>query len=165
MMVDDEARNRSKEATRKHIDKVRSLILKVTSELNERGRTHDLSKLEEPELSLFAEWGPKVKFMEYGSQEYKEALEKMGEVLQHHYEHNRHHPEHHGEAGVDGMNLVDLIEMVCDWMASSQRAKDGDFMASLEHNRKRFNLTPQLVRIIANTAELLEGPSSSPNKA
>jgi hypothetical protein len=35
----------------------------------------------------------------------------MGDGLKHHYAHNRHHPEFFGEDGVDGMSLVDVIEM------------------------------------------------------
>lgn len=133
----------------------------MAAALNNRGENHDASKLEDPELSLFAEWGPKLSGMEYGSDEYKSALGKMGEALQHHYQHNSHHPEHHGEAGVDGMNLIDLIEMTCDWKASTSRVKDGDFMKSLETNRKRFGLSPQLTRIISNTAAFFE-PSDEP---
>lgn len=94
--------------------------------------------------------------MEYGSEQYKDALEKMGEALQHHYEHNRHHPEHFID-GVDGMTLIDLIEMACDWYASSLRMKDGDFLKALEVQKKRFNLDTQLVTILANTIVFFKG--------
>jgi hypothetical protein len=156
MAIDDAARNKARIETEEHIFKVRALMLKVSAALSNRGRRHDASKLEQPELDLFAEWGPKLKEMEYGTDEYKAALAEMGKALEHHYEHNRHHPEHYGEKGVDGMDLIDLIEMVCDWRAASERMKNGDFLGSLEHNRKRFSLSPQLVRIIANTADFFE---------
>jgi hypothetical protein len=156
MATDDAAREVSKQATNSHRFTVRALLSKVAAALTNRGEKHDLSKLEDPELSLFAEWGPKLSSMKYGSPAYNDALKQMGSALRHHYDHNSHHPEHHGESGVDGMDLIDLMEMVCDWKASTLRVKDGDFMKSLETNRKRFNLSPQLTRIIANTAALFE---------
>jgi len=155
MAVDDAARNASMQATQDHRFHVRAFMLKLVAELRNRADLHDESKLEQPELDLFAEWGPKLGQMEYGSDEYKAALKEMGVALDHHYKHNRHHPEHH-ENGVDGMNLLDLIEMIVDWKASTMRVKDGNFMESLEMNRKRFNLSPQLTRIIANTADFFE---------
>jgi hypothetical protein len=37
----------------------------------------------------------------------------MAPALKHHYENNRHHPEHF-KNNIDDMNLIDLIEMLCD---------------------------------------------------
>jgi hypothetical protein len=59
----------------------------------------------------------------------------MGDGLKHHYSHNRHHPEFFGEDGVDGMTLVDLIEMLADWKAATERHDDGDLAKSLEIHR------------------------------
>lgn len=142
---------RSKLYSVEHARKVTFYLSEVAEALTERGEVHDISKTEEPELSMFSIWGPRLAQLEYGTKEYGEALEKMGEALQHHYRNNRHHPEAH-ERGVDGMTLVDLVEMVCDWRAACQRTKNGDFFVSLAHNAKRFNISPQLVNIIANTA-------------
>lgn len=77
-----------------HKSVVAAVIRAVIEELSHRAKVHDDSKLESPELEIFAEFGPKLKQMQYGSDEYKEALEKMGTALQHHYANNRHHPEH-----------------------------------------------------------------------
>ena len=159
--VDDAARDASIQATKDHRFQVRAIMLKVIADLRNRAEHHDDSKLEQPELDLFAEWGPKLGQMEYDSDEYRAALAEMGVALKHHYEHNSHHPEHFEGAGVDGMNLLDIIEMVCDWKASTMRVQNGNFIESLEKNRKRFKLSPQLVRIIANTADFFE-PSGEP---
>lgn len=156
MSIDDAARDASKLATEEHRIQVRRLIKMVVTALEERAQHHDDSKLEQPELDLFAEWGPKLGEVEYGSHEYKRALEKMGVALKHHYEHNRHHPEYYLR-GVDDMTIVDLVEMVCDWKASTLRLVNGSFVGSLEINRKRFNLSCQLVHILENTAVLFEG--------
>ena len=34
--------------------------------------------------------------------------------------------------GVAGMDILDLVEMLCDWKAASERTKDGDFQKSIE---------------------------------
>jgi hypothetical protein len=113
---------------------------------------HDASKLQEPEKSIFDEWTPRLKEVEFGSDEYKAALAGMGDALKHHYENNRHHPEHF-ENGVTGMNLLDVIEMVCDWKAAA-------FMkgqtVNLDILQERFGLSDQLRSIIANTLEILD---------
>lgn len=53
--------------------------------------------------------------------------------------------------GVEGMTLIDLIEMLCDWKAASERHKDGDIMRSIEINAKRFSISDQLKTILQNT--------------
>ena len=136
-----------------HKNKVKENILRIVEGLLYRAETHDDSKLKEPELSIFAEWGPKLSKMEYGSDEYKEALAKMGEGLKHHYEENLHHPEHF-ENGIRGMDIVDVVEMICDWKAASERMKTGDFKSSLEYNRKRFEFGEELEDIFRNTDRL-----------
>jgi len=37
------------------------------------------------------------------------------------------------------MNLIDLIEMVCDWKAASLRMKDGDFLKYVSRSRKNVS--------------------------
>ena len=74
----------------------------------------------------------------------------MAPFLDHHYKHNRHHPEHH-EDGVFGMNLIDIVEMFCDWAAATMRHSDGDLARSIEINTERFDLDPQLTAIFQNT--------------
>ena len=70
--------------------------------------------------------------------------------LQHHYRHNAHHPEHY-EDGVAGMDLLDLVEMFCDWKAASERnPKDG---VRLDHNARVYAIAPQLAQVLANTLE------------
>jgi len=146
---------RTNEETRKHIINVAGLLQSIAYELCNRALKHDASKLVPPEVSVFTEYTPKLKGTTYGSEEYKKCLSEMGKGLRHHYDNNRHHPEHF-EDGVEDMNLVDLIEMVCDWKAASFRHNDGDFIASVEHNEIRFGLGYDLVQIIKNTADLLD---------
>jgi hypothetical protein len=135
-----------------HKAAVEDLLMDVAACLEFRARGHDDSKLEEPEKSMFDQWVPELKARQFGSPEYMDALREMGEGLKHHYKNNRHHPEYH-ELGISGMNLLDLIEMVCDWCASAN-AKGNK--TDITYQQKRFNLDPQLVSIIENTIKILE---------
>jgi len=141
--------------TQAHIEKVRKYIRFFTDKLTTRGELHDLSKMDSPEIELFAEHTDKLNQIEYGSDEYKAELEALKPALEHHYSHNRHHPEYHKE-GISGMNLLDVTEMLCDWKASSERQKNGNLLKSIEINAERFNIDKQLMQILINTAQLLE---------
>ena len=55
--------------------------------------------------------------------------------------------------GVEGMTLIDLMEMLCDWKAASERHADGDVLKSIGMNQKRFNVSPQLQAILLNSAK------------
>ena len=138
--------------TMRHIERVRNLLNKFAFELIWRGQEHDQSKLESPEVEVFTEYTPKLAGTTYGSQEYNEFRRVMDTALQHHYANNRHHPEHH-KNGVNDMTLVDIVEMLMDWKAASERHNDGNILKSIEKNADRFGLSPQLVRILENTAK------------
>lgn len=140
--------------TMHHINTVQSLLHKIVKELLDRADVHDQSKLSSPEVELFAEWTPKLAKSTYGSPEYEGFRKAMGPALDHHYAKNRHHPEHFKE-GVNDMSLVDLIEMFCDWKAATMRHNDGNIRKSIAHNADRFGLSPQLVRILENSVDLV----------
>lgn len=135
-----------------HIALVAQKLERVVQALRARGSVHDASKLVSPEKEMFDCFRPKLDTMSIESDEYKQALVEMGEALQHHYEHNSHHPEHFPD-GVNGMNLIDVVEMVCDWAAAAQRKGE---VVNLDWARSRFGLAPQTESIIANTLLWLE---------
>lgn len=60
---------------------------------------------------------------------------------------------------VNDMNLVDLVEMFCDWKAAGERHHNGNILKSIEVNAGRFHISPQLRRVLENTAKLLDGAS------
>lgn len=144
----------SRTATLCHIQEVRKLLATVTAALKNRAKTHDLTKLESPEKEVFDEYTPKLKASTYGSDEYREFLKGMKVGLDHHYANNRHHPEHFAE-GIRGMNLIDVIEMLCDWKAATLRHADGDLRKSIEINQKRFGYSDELKTLLVNTAVYL----------
>lgn len=140
--------------THEHIAKVRANVLQCAAELLERAHVHDQSKLEEPELSVFNEFTPKLADSTYGSDEYKGFLEQMGVGLRHHYGVNDHHPEHF-ERGVRDMNLLQVLEMLCDWKAATERHADGDLDRSITQNAERFGYGPEFEELLRNTAHWL----------
>ena len=142
-------------ATMRHIERVRNLLNLFAVGLLKRGEAHDQSKLDPPEVSAFAEFTPKLAASTYGSPEYESFRKAMGPALDHHYAKNSHHPEHHKE-GVNDMDLLDLVEMFCDWKAAGERHNNGNILKSIATNADRFSLSPQLVRILENTAKMFD---------
>lgn len=142
----------SKPDTLKHISLVQSYLHIVADWLIQRSERHDASKLISPEKEMFDVFRPKLDTMDVNSAEYKQALIEMGDALQHHYQMNSHHPEHYPN-GIAGMNLLDVIEMVCDWKAAADKKGQS---VSMEWARKRFKIDPQLENIISNTLDLLK---------
>jgi hypothetical protein len=136
--------------TLSHIKEDTDNLLGCLNIILERIKFHDKSKLDNPEKQIFDEFTPKLKNTTYGSENYKDNLEKMGEALNHHYENNSHHPEHYSN-GINGMNLFDILEMLMDWLAATKRHKDGNIMESLKINKERFNISDQLFDILHNT--------------
>lgn len=133
-----------------HIKRVSELLNKFATDLIERGNHHDDSKLVSPEKELFDELTPLLSSLKYGTPEYQESLDRLKPALDHHYANNSHHPQFY-KNGIDGMNLLDLVEMFFDWKAATERTKDGDIRKSIEINSTRFNISPQLVSIFVNT--------------
>jgi len=148
--------------TTRHIGRVREILSAVAERLENRGLGHDRSKLEEPEKSAFDEFTPKLRGSTYGSMEYQGFLADMKPALDHHYEANRHHPEHFS-AGISGMTLIDLVEMLADWKAASERHSAGDVLKSIEINARRFEIVNQLREILTNTAKALWPPETTKN--
>lgn len=138
-----------------HIASVASKINKISAMLYDRGVNHDLSKTQPPELDIFAEYTPKLKGTTYGSDIYNDYLKEMGVALRHHYKASSHHPEHFTD-GVQDMNLVDIVEMFCDWLAATERHDDGDILRSITINQDRFDMSDDLAQIFRNTVKLFK---------
>lgn len=141
--------------TMRHIETVRNYLNAVIAEFMSRAEKHDQSKLCPPEVEIIEKFTPKLRDSTYGSPEYLEFLIEMKPAIQHHYAMNRHHPEHFPN-GIHGMNLLDLLEMLCDWKASAMRHRDGDLRASLDLNQSRFGFSDELKGLLLNTVEMIE---------
>ena len=137
--------------THKHVRTVQKNLHLFIQDLIHRSQIHDDSKFEEPELSIFASNGHKLKSTSYGTPEYEALLNETRPAITHHYSLNRHHPEYH-KNGINDMNLVDLLELLADWKAAGERNKDGNINKSISVNTSRFDISPQLRKILENTA-------------
>lgn len=137
--------------TKEHILEVQSNLYDVIMIIERRLRFHDASKLVAPEKEMFDEFTLELRDLTYGGEAYKDCREEMmGQALGHHYENNPHHPEHFPN-GIEGMSLLDLIEMLADWAAAVKRHADGDLMESITFNTGRFGMSEQLAKIMENT--------------
>jgi hypothetical protein len=144
------------EDTLQHKKMITDLMSQVITELLYRAAVHDNAKMEEPELSLFDTYTPKLSKSTYGSEEYKTFLEGLKPALNHHYSRYRHHPEHF-KNGCRDMNILDVIEMLVDWKAATLRHNDGNILKSLEINRTRFSLDEvSLYDILMNSLSFFE---------
>jgi len=141
--------------TYKHIDVVIRLLVGMQAEIGKRIISHDRSKLADPELQTFTEFTPKLKDSTYGSEEYKGFLKAMAPALAHHYANNRHHAEFFPN-GMRGMTLIDLLEMIVDWRASTMRHASGDIMKSIEINQERFGYSDDIKSLLINTITVLD---------
>jgi len=144
-----------------HIRRVQELLDEAVANLLRRARQHDATKLCDPEAFVFAEFTSRLKGCTYGSEEYKSFLASMKPALDHHYSHNRHHPEHWPD-GIKQMTLLDLLEMLCDWKAATERHADGSIEKSLDINKGRFGYGDELDSILRNTVLELWAPHRLP---
>ncbi len=139
----------SRADTLAHIQAVRDNLETFVAALLARGRVHDASKLEAEEKPVFDRVFPLLEGVEYGSAQWDAVIEQARPALAHHYRCNSHHPEYYGNEGIAGMDLIDLVEMLCDWIAAAKRnPADG---VKLSHNVELFGIDRQLAAILANT--------------
>lgn len=138
--------------THRHIRRVQGFLGVLAGDLIDRAALHDASKLESPEREVFEEYTPKLCGCTYGSEEYKGYLAAMKPALDHHYAENSHHPEHYPN-GIRGMTLLDVVEMLADWKAATERHADGSLLKSIEINQGRFGYSDDLKAILLNTAK------------
>lgn len=146
----------SKQDTLDHIQAVDKNLQEFMVRLAERAILHDASKLQEPEKNIYDTVKPRIAEVEiefgYGSPEYEAMVKELNPAFQVHFQKNRHHPEFH-ENGVNGMTLVDLVEMISDWKAAAGRYGKP---VNLEANKKRFGLSDQLYEILQNTIKEMD---------
>ena len=136
--------------TLEHIHKVQKMLNICMTNIQERLVSHDRSKIFSQELAGFATLDTDISDVTFGSSEYEKVLEQLRDTLDHHYRENSHHPEHF-KNGINEMNLLDLLEMTVDWIASAERSNNGNVMTSLPFQKKRYEISDQLFDIIKNT--------------
>lgn len=146
--------------TLEHIRNVQTLLRTCITRLMVRGIGHDKSKFWHDEWPAFLKHTKNLSGLTYGSDEYKATLIEMRPALENHYRLNRHHPEYHPN-GIREMTLLDLLEMLCDWIAATKRHKDGDISKSIEFNQNRFGYSDELKQILLSTVREITGPPNN----
>lgn len=137
--------------TLRHIRRVQQLLEAFAAELVKRGQDHDRSKLGPVEKPV-RDANPPDYSTVFGSQRARELSQALRPAIEHHHKVNSHHPEFYGAHGIAGMDLVDLVEMFLDWKAAGEPYPADNIARSLEINRERYGLEPQLLAILTNTA-------------
>ena len=138
-------------STLEHKLRVADLMIEVVTQLQKRAVHHDDSKFSEKEFDSFARVTPLLAETTYGSKEYRANLDLIRPAIDAHQSSNRHHPEFHAN-GFSGMTLVDVLEMLCDWKAASERHNDGEILRSIHINKERFGYGDDVERLLMNTA-------------
>ena len=137
--------------TQEHINRVASLIDEFVAQLEDRADNHDESKflpIEAGPLQEMQDLIDKEGPAPYGTEEYRRRTALLGPMLEHHYKNNRHHPEHFPN-GMKGMTLVDVVEMLCDWKAASERG--GESRINLSYSAQKYGIDPMMLSILQNT--------------
>lgn len=126
-----------------HINRVQNWINRFTGILFNRGKVHDKSKLNEPEFSMWKKMDEEPRY-KYGTKEYNEKINRYKEVFNLHYQQNRHHPEH-WSSFYSEMDLIDVIEMLCDWLGYKDdiTIKEAEELVNIQCKRYGFNSTFQ----------------------
>jgi hypothetical protein len=119
------------------------------SVLATRGANHDSSKLKEPEYSGWLAMDKEPRYP-YGSRKYYDKMFRYKEVLEHHYSINSHHPEHFEDPS-NQMDLIDLIEMLCDWFSYSNDISWLEGYNTINSQCARFKLNDTIKHLLLNT--------------
>lgn len=144
---------RVKEIIYEHRLRVAKYLTRIVNDITARAVTHDDSKLTADELGPYSEVVGEFDQHPYGTPGYDAAKQKIRPAIEHHYANNRHHPEHF-ECGVNDMNLVDILEMLCDWKSATQNHKEtGTIEQSIQIGIEKYGISPQLAQIMRNTAK------------
>jgi hypothetical protein len=141
-----------------HRADVRANIDVFRDELGERAHKHDMSKFGDEEFYALADILKMVKRdgkVDFGTPEYERRKALIEPMTRAHYAHpdNKHHPEHFAD-GVSAMDLIDLVEMFCDWKAAGE-ARNASGKMSLEGAMTKYHFSSQLKDIFRNTARNL----------
>lgn len=137
-----------------HKARVAKHLHNAAIELIKRAIVHDNSKFSPEEYEAYEAAFSELQKYAYGSDEFKAALATIQPAIQHHYAVNSHHPEHF-ENGINDMTLVQLIEMLCDWKAASERSQT-DRQKGMLINKGRFGIGDQLFGILQRTLIAME---------
>ena len=142
-----------------HKNKISNILSTLMNSMIYRSKFHDSSKLSDEELPRYLSVIPELSKCKYGSEEYDEVKKHLGKALEHHYLFNNHHMEYFNNTITisNGMNLLDLLEMISDWIASASRnAKSKeDILNSIQLNINKYKFSTDLSTLIISTTNFI----------
>ena len=130
------------------------MVAQVRANLEQRGISHDRSKFLADEFDAFVQTRPRFRSANYGSPEYRACVDEIRPAIERHYARNRHHPDYYSQ-GVAGMSLIDLLEMLADWKAASDRNPNLTFADSLPKAYEKHGISEPMQRHIEQTLQEL----------
>lgn len=156
---------KTKSYIRGHINRVRKWMSAFIAALENRSATHDQSKLEENEILGWIQMDQEPRY-DYGTLEYTSKKERYSWLFDKHYAANRHHPEYfeiHKNKEAE-MDLIDLIEMICDWVSYKDDIRYTEASKLVEVQCDRFGFSEELKQLMINTIRnnFIEIPGEEP---
>jgi len=136
-----------------HRQSVKLGLQRISDILVNRGDLHDIDKFEEAMFEDFYLNIPKFTNVSFGEIEWENAMESI-KTMNNHYAVSPHHIQHYPN-GINGVNLIDLLEMIVDWKSANNAYGDVKLSEALIIQKKRFGIDDQLYKIIVNTAKIL----------
>lgn len=147
----------TKEYIESHRSRVRKWLQHFSNVLDQKGREHDQSKLEEPEYSQWCKMDEEPRY-KYGTKEYNNKLNRFNYLFKMHWKdkRNRHHPEHfqvmdENEIIFNDKDLIDLVEMLCDWLGYRDSITYTAASKLVEQQCDRFGFSEELRNLLMNT--------------
>jgi hypothetical protein len=140
-----------KNLVKDHREKVAANMSVVAELIQRRGDVHDITKLMSPEVEL-ARAADKCLGPRKGLENRRGKCSHVDAFIAAHYCNplNSHHPEHF-ENGVEDMNMIDMLEMLCDWRACCS----GNFSDTLDRGFARFKVSGPLRSLMRKTCKEL----------
>ena len=139
------------EKNKAHIAEFQQAIATLTEKLKQRAKTHDASKLQEPELTQYTEVEEKLEKHPIGSHNYRSIVKQNKPILDKHYKNNPHHPEHF-KNGFNSMTILDLVDVFTDWKLD---CGDEDWDSFVDSRTDYYSLSSQLATILKNSKNIL----------
>ena len=135
---------------KKHINCVQYWMQYFAEILLRRSKEHDRSKLEEPELSQWKKMDEEPRYS-YESKEYLEKKKRYESLFKMHWKHNRHHPEYFDGKIFPDRDLIDLIEMLSDWLGYKDHISYSEASSLVKQQTKRYNFSSEIEDLLLNT--------------
>lgn len=134
---------------------VNFFLSKIVQEIFLRAHLHDVSKYSDNEFpgfkgAIYYVRGP------WGRENIPNIVkEKLRSSIEEHHKVNDHHPEFH-PAGMEDMDLIQLLEMAVDWRAAMIRHGNHDIDENIQIGKERFGYPDFFAKILANTLKKIQ---------